>query len=295
MNTLAIMATLGVSLLSGLLVLVPTANAVGTTPTHVDPTVGEAGTGLPPLPVVAPKGTSAKAIALRWSDVGPRDAWARPAINFVGKDHDWMRDFAANGDGSYPFRPRMLETRKYFARAVVKAFAPGAGVDSSITFPDLDPTQSFYKWANIAVQKGWMRPVSDGRFLPDKPVTMVTVHRSIVLALGMRSTANQINHLRTRDGVAFATPMNVGTTNLGNRLNLRYPSAEADHDVTPQSPMSRAQVAYSIYKAKTTAPGNVPWIRDQYEGDRPAEHGPHPPGHRRVGPEVRGLSLRLGR
>ena len=99
-----------------------------------------------------------------------------------------------------------------------------------------------------------MRPVSDGRFLPDKPVTMVTVHRSIVLALGMRSTANQINHLRTRDGVAFATPQNLGTTNLGNRLNLRYPSAEADHDVTPQSPMPRAQVAYSIYKAKTLAP-----------------------------------------
>jgi len=265
-NTLAIMATLGISLLSGLLVLIPTANAVGTSPTHVDPTVGEAGTGMPPLPVVVPKTTSAKAIALRWSDVGPGDAWARPAINFVGRDHDWMRDFAANGDGSYPFRPRMLETRKYFARAVVKAFAPDAGIDSSITFPDLDPTQSFYKWANIAVQKGWMRPVSDGRFLPDKPVTMVTVHRSIVLALGMRSTANQINHLRTRDGVAFATPQNLGTTNLGNRLNLRYPSAEADHDVTPQSPMSRAQVAYSIYKAKTSAPGNLSWIRSDYEG-----------------------------
>jgi len=86
-NTLAIGATLGVSLLSGLLVLVPTTNAVGATPTHVDPTVGEAGTGMPPLPVVVPKTTSAKAIALRWSDVGPGDAWARPAINFVGKDH----------------------------------------------------------------------------------------------------------------------------------------------------------------------------------------------------------------
>ena len=99
-NTLAIKAMLGVSLLSGLLVLIPTADAVGATPTHFDPTVGEAGTGMPPLPVVVPKRTSAKAIALRWSDVGPRDAWARSAINFVGKDHDWMRDFAANGDGS---------------------------------------------------------------------------------------------------------------------------------------------------------------------------------------------------
>ena len=210
MNTLAIMATLGISLLSGLLVLVPTANAVGATPTHVDPTVGEAGTGMPPLPVVVPKHHLSQGHRAPLERRRTRDAWARTAINFVGKDHDWMRDFAANGDGSYPFRPRMLETRKYFARAVVKAFAPDAGIDSSITFPDLDPTQSFYKWANIAVQKGWMRPVSDGRFLPDKPVTMVTVHRSIVLALGMRSTANQINHLRTRDGVAFATPRTWG-------------------------------------------------------------------------------------
>ena len=45
-----------------------------------------------------------------------------------------MRDFAANADGTYPFQPDMIETRKYFARAVVKAFAPDAAVDAAITF-----------------------------------------------------------------------------------------------------------------------------------------------------------------
>ena len=51
-----------------------------------------------------------------------------------------------------PFRPDLLETRKYLARTAVKAFAPDAEVDPTITFTDLDPSQSFYKWANIAVQ-----------------------------------------------------------------------------------------------------------------------------------------------
>ena len=57
-------------------------------------------------------------------------------------------------DGSVPFRPDMIQTRKYLARAAVKAFAPGAAVDPAITFTDLDPSQAFYKWANIAVQRG---------------------------------------------------------------------------------------------------------------------------------------------
>ena len=39
-----------------------------------------------------------------------------------------MRDFARR-DGTYPFKPDALETRKYFARAVVLAFAPDAHVD----------------------------------------------------------------------------------------------------------------------------------------------------------------------
>jgi cell wall-associated NlpC family hydrolase len=225
---------------------------------------GEVGSGLPSLPVVVPT-TARRSASIKWSDLGPSDAWAKPAINFVGDAHSWMRDFAANADGSYPFRPDMLETRKYLARTAVKAFAPHAAVDPSITFPDLDPTQSFYKWANIAVQKGWIRRATDGRFLPDKPVTMITVHRVLVLALGMRGTAHRLDGLRTRGGIRFDTPMNFGTTMLGMRLGLRFPSAEADHDVTPRTQMQRAQVAYSLYKAKTLATWVIPWLRDQYD------------------------------
>ena len=38
-------------------------------------------------------------------------------------------------------------------------------------FSGLDPTQAFYRWANVAVQRGWMKRTPDGRFLPEQAVT----------------------------------------------------------------------------------------------------------------------------
>jgi cell wall-associated NlpC family hydrolase len=233
-------------------------------PTRRDLLAGDVGTGLPGLPIVAPPTSLRTARRFRWSDLSARDAWAKAAINYVGKAHDWMRDFAANPNGTYPFRPRLLETRKYFARALAKAFAPNAVVDPSIVFPDLDPGQSFYKWANIAVQKRWIARAPDGGFAPDQVVSMASVHRGLVLALRLKATAKRIDAISMGDGTPFDAPKHLGTTMLGMRLGLRYPSSEADHDVTPTTPMSRAQVAYSLYRATTLASWVVPWLKDQY-------------------------------
>ena len=132
-------------------------------------TSGEAGSGPAPFPIVVPE-RPMRSATFRWSDVDAGEAWAKRAIDFVGKSKDWMRDFAPGADGTVPFKPDMLETRKYFARAAIKALAPGEAIDAAITFPDLDPSQTFYRWANIAVKLGWMRRSADGRFGPDKPV-----------------------------------------------------------------------------------------------------------------------------
>jgi cell wall-associated NlpC family hydrolase len=258
---LTVMVTLGVSLLAE----GATADAGGPgSLVRTDPQSGEGGTGLPGLPIVVGSSAPARAAIFKWSDLDASDAWARPAIDFVARTNSWMRDFAPRTDGSYPFRPDAIQTRKYLARALVRAFAPGATVDPRITFSDLDPSHPFFRWANIAVGRGWMGRASAGRFAPDKPVTMVTVHRVIVMAVGLRSTARRLSDLHSPDGMAFATPANFGTTMLGMRLGLRYPSSQADHDVTPRMPLSRAQVAYSLYRAKTLAGWVVPWLQDQY-------------------------------
>ena len=164
------------------------------------------------------------------------------------------------------FRPDTIETRKYLARSMVKAFAPDESVDPTITFVDLDTTQMFYRYANVAVKMGWMRRGAGGTFLPDAPVSMATLHRAIVLALGMRGIAHQLDTLHTSNGYTFDTPVNFGTTMLGMRLGLRYNSSDESRDVNPRSLMPRTQVAYSLFMAKTSAVYNVGWIGDSYDG-----------------------------
>lgn len=228
--------------------------------------LGEIGSGPEPFPVEAPRSPTPQAARFRWNDLDGSDAWAKRAIDHVGKANDWMRDFAADPDGGVPFKPDMIETRKYLARAVVKAFAPAADVDPSITFTDLDPSQPFYSWANIAVQRGWMRRSPDGRFLPDQPVTTGVLHSVLVDVVGLRGIARQLDGLHSRDGAAFSTPQRFGALMLGLRLGLRYNSSTESMDVGPRTPLSRAQVAYSLYKAATLPSWVVPWISDQYDG-----------------------------
>src|SRR5437879_5587197 len=118
-----------------------------------DPSAGEAGSGIPALPVVYPSAaggrmlTTTAASPIRFSDLTASDGWAKEGIRFVAATNDWMRDFAANTDGTYPFRPHAIETRKYLARFVVRAFAPDEAHDPSLVFPDLEPSCACHRYA----------------------------------------------------------------------------------------------------------------------------------------------------
>ena len=263
LGTVTVVTALGMALLPG----GPTANAGAEDAGEASkdyPSQGDLGTGLPPVPISVPVSAS-RGASMRWNDLDPSHAWAKAAINFVGRDHPWMRDFAPARNGSYPFKPDMIETRKYFARTMVRAFAPGATVDPRIEFPDLDPTQSFYQWANIAVQRGWLGRAADGRFRPDQPITTSVLHRALVHALGLRRTAVRLNGLHMQDGTTLNGSNRFGSTMLGMRLGLRYPSSGPEHDVLPSTPLPRTQVAYSLYRATTLESWVVGWVRDQYD------------------------------
>jgi cell wall-associated NlpC family hydrolase len=203
---------------------------------------------------------------ITWSDLRTSEGWDNSAIGYVAGANLWMRDFAQNSNGTYPFHPNLLESRKYFARAVVKAFAPNARVDTSISFADLPATDPFYRWMDVAVEKGWMSGNGAGAIGPDDPVVMSTVHRALVLALGMQTTVQALNDLHTSDGVKIAVPYNFGTTLLGMQIGLRYDSAVTAQNVNPNSPMPRYQVAYSLFKAKKLDSGEVSWVEGNYAG-----------------------------
>jgi len=243
-----------------------------TTTHRWDPSAGEAGSGAPALPVVYPTSSAGRTLSatavpqIRFSDLTASDNWAKEGIRYVAGTNDWMRDFTANSDGTYPFRPQAIETRKYLARSVVRAFAPDEAPDPSIVFPDLDASSGWYRYAAIAVEHGWIAKKPDGSFAPDDPVTMIMLHRALVLALGLKRVAVALNHIHTRSGVTFRVPMSFGTTLLGMRLDLRYnaPTGAEAMDVGPSDVMPRTQVAYSLWRATTQPSWSVGDLLIQY-------------------------------
>ena len=189
--------------------------------------------------------------AAGFTDV-PDGHWAGGAISVVAGSNDWMRDY-----GTSTFKPGAVETRKLFARAVVRAFARSEPTDPSIKFTDLPTTDPFYPFANVAVKKGWIKALPDGRFLPGSAVHPILVHRALVLALGLHAETAGLAAISTKDGHKFSHRDGFATLVLGLELGLRYNHPDEAADVLPLSRLSRAEVAWSLYKAdyvKRSAP-----------------------------------------
>ncbi len=209
---------------------------------------GETGSG-PPTWTAARVTAGVNGIA--WSDV-PKDHWARDAIDHVGALNDWMRDFRQAADETYPFKPDLLETRKLFARAMMRAFGAGLVEDPDLTFADLPEQDRFFRFANPVVAAGWMRADAEGNFRPSEPVTMREAHRALVLAVGLGDLAAGADALHLRDGTPIETPKDFGTTLIGMRIGLRFNHGDETLDVTgPDAPLTRAEVAWSLYRAST--------------------------------------------
>ncbi|MGZ8599151.1 MAG: C40 family peptidase [Actinomycetota bacterium] len=218
---------------------------------------GEPGSG---PPTWSTPRVPARVNGIKWSDV-PKDHWARNAIDFVAAASDWMRDFTQDPDETYPFKPDLLETRKLFASSVVRALAPDAVEDPDLRFGDLPRDDRFFTSANIAVASGWLEADADGNFLPDDPVTMRDVHRALVLALGLGDLAAGADALHMRDGTEIETPRDFGTTLIGMKLGLRFNHGDETLDVTgPDAPLSRAEVAWSLYRASTAPDWMGSWL-----------------------------------
>ena len=262
----------------------------GSTPANAAPAAhrpqlaraGENGASEPAIPVVYPRtraqlaGLSIRAASdVTFSDLDASDVWAKDAIRWVAKDNNWMRDYAPKANGTYEFRPDVIESRKLFARAIVRAYAPDAQPGGSTTFTDLDTSSKWYRSAAIAVERGWMGAPND-RFDPTGHVTMAMTHRALALAVGLRAAANALNDIHTRDGVTFPTKATFGTTVLGMRLGLRYnaPTGKESNDVGPSDDLSRAQVAFSLWRATTLPSWVVPDLLGQYHNVELPHLGP---------------------
>jgi hypothetical protein len=184
----------------------------------------------------------------RFGDINDSSlAWAAPAIRYVAEDRHWMDDF-----GDEKFRPNVDESRALFARALVKAFAPDATPDPNLEFTDLKRADPSWEFANIAVSRGWLQRNKDGEFEPTEPVTMIQVHFALVTALPLAREVRGLANIHDSGGYAFQHPAKFPQILLGMRLHSRYNHPNEGSDVTPRDALSRAEVAYSLWRAATT-------------------------------------------
>jgi hypothetical protein len=223
--------------------------------------------------VVFPGDSAASGAARHgWADV-PRDHWARAAIDQVARDHDWMRDF-----GPTRFRPAKIETKQRLARAVVRAFAPDEVPAAGMRFRDLAPNDPLYPYANMAVKLGWMS-APHHRFHPEASVTGKRLDKVLTLAMGLGRTAAGINEIHTTDGYRFRHAASFGALLIGRLLWLHYNHDREDRDVTPSTPLPRAEVAWSLSRASMLSPSE---IAAQLRGYANMHLGPIPPSMRAV-------------
>jgi len=243
---------------SACLLLLP--QAASSLPGGGGPKSGEAGSGPPTWSMKDTHGADRALTTtgvVRWSDV-PNSLWAHNAIDFVGATNDWMRDWKPDADGRYAFEPDRHESRRLFARAMFRAFGKGLAEDANLSFSDLPSTDRFYRFANVAVTAGWMETDDHGAFRPTEPVTTREVHRAIVLAIGFGDLAAGADALHLRDGTTIDTPKDFGTLLIGMRIGLRYNHSDESLDVGADDPLSRAEVAWSLFRAAS----RPSWLHD---------------------------------
>jgi hypothetical protein len=179
-----------------------------------------------------------------YADV-PLDHWAHDAVEAVSVDANWL-------PGSNElWHPGRALTRRAFARALARAFAPGVEPDPDVTFPDLPETDRWFKGANVVVSRGWLHTVADGAFAGAEPVTKRVVVRALVLALGAGAAARGLNRIAADDGYAFEVPSGFGYLVLGDQLHLFYnhPAGDEAGERYPWEAVSRADGAYALASA----------------------------------------------
>jgi hypothetical protein len=151
---------------------------------------------------------SSTAARAAFSDV-PAKYWAATSIKAVAQDRAWMQDY-----GTSTFRPEEFLRRRHLAKAVVMAFAPTQAADPALTFSDLPAEDPSYRYANVAVKRGWMT-APNGQFAPDGTVSKLDLDRALVRALGLGAEIQGLDAIRTADGVHAGAPRRLRRARVG--------------------------------------------------------------------------------
>jgi hypothetical protein len=197
-----------------------------------------------------------RAHAQTYTDV-PTSHWAYKVIKTVtdrsADGHRILDDFGAS------FKPERAITRELLARSLVLASGHYGERIAPVDIKDVPPGHRYYRVIQMALHQGYMTLDADGAFGPQAPVPAYQAEVAIVRWLQERYASSDWTLLTSlkpsrwqpNDGWKTGAPAYLPYVVASRQLQLRYnhPSGGDGHEVTPEQPIDRAEVAYMFSRA----------------------------------------------
>ncbi len=197
-----------------------------------------------------------RAHAQTYTDV-PTSHWAYKVIKTVtdrsADGHRLLDDFGTS------FKPERAITRELLARSLVLASGHYGERIAPIDIKDVPPGHRYYRVIQMALHQGYMKLDAEGAFGPQAPVPAYQAEVAIVRWLQERYASSDWTLLTSlkpsrwqpNDGWKTDAPAYLPSVVASRQLQLRYnhPSGDDGHEVTPEQPIDRAEVAYMFSRA----------------------------------------------
>jgi cell wall-associated NlpC family hydrolase len=203
---------------------------------------------------------AAPAPAKSYSDV-PKSHWARSYIasvtNRAAAGHRLLDDYGTQ------FKPERAITRELLARSIVLASGHYGDRIKAVEIADVPKGYRYYTVIQLAVHEGYMAVDKDGNFRPTEKVSAAAAETAVIRWLKEKYASSDWSLLSTlsptrwqpNTGWKTGAPSYLASIVASRQLELRFNhSTDGDgHEVTPQEPIDRGEIAYLFYRAYEVA------------------------------------------
>jgi hypothetical protein len=203
---------------------------------------------------------AAPAPAKSYSDV-PKSHWARSYIasvtNRAAAGHRLLDDYGTQ------FKPERAITRELLARSIVLASGHYGDRIKPVEIADVPKGHRYYTVIQLAVHEGYMAVDKDGNFRPTEKVSAAAAETAVIRWLKEKYASSDWSLLSTlsptrwqpNTGWKTGAPSYLASIVASRQLELRFNhSTDGDgHEVTPQEPIDRGEIAYLFYRAYKVA------------------------------------------
>jgi len=180
-------------------------------------------------------------------------AYIKSVTDRAAAGHRLLDDFGTS------FKPEQAITRELLARSLVLASGHYGEKISPVEITDVPQGHRYFSVIQMAVKRGYLPLAKDGSFKPKTPVTAAQAETAMVRWLRERYSTSSWTLLSSlvpgrwqpNPGWKTGAPSYLASVVASRQLQRRFNhSSDGDgHEVTPNEPIDRAEIAYMFYRA----------------------------------------------